>query len=63
MSSNVGNLEDEALRRKERLKALKRGELKTVPSDQLDQREEENILKGKQISSHYSYYKIKNISS
>jgi len=45
MSSNIGNLEDEALRRKERLKALKRGDLKTVPSDQPDQTEQENILK------------------
>lgn len=45
-STRVGNLEDEALRRKERLKALKRGDLKTVPT-RLDQTDptESNTLK------------------
>ena len=30
---NIGNLENEALKRKERLKALKRGDLKTFASE------------------------------
>jgi len=42
MSNKIGSLETEALRRKERLKALKRGDLKSVPSEQLEQDTTEN---------------------
>ena len=44
MSNKIGSLETEALRRKERLKALKRGDLKSVPSEQLEQNTENDIL-------------------
>ena len=44
MSNKIGSLETEALRRKERLKALKRGDLKSVPGEQLEQNTENDIL-------------------
>ena len=41
---NVGHLEDEALKRKERLNALKRGELKSLALDEAKNKNEEESL-------------------
>jgi coiled-coil domain-containing protein 12 len=51
---NVGHLEDEALKRKERLNALKRGELKSLASDESKNKNEEDVSFPKPIFRNYT---------
>lgn len=51
---NVGQLENEALKRKERLNALKRGELKTLDASNSNKKEEEDLLFPKPIFRNYT---------
>ena len=51
---NVGRLEDEALRRKERLNALKRGELKTLDASNNSKKDDEDMSFPKPIFRNYT---------